>query len=192
MRCAKRPALQPARPRKGFANSGRRLEPGVLSYPIPVPSHAVEVFDAYPSNLPVFPALMTVESNSMEAFVSKPSNKSPKTLRHAKDERPRGRSWNQRASDDDPTLLNEFLKEHREVQEQKATITQLNSRLAKQEATAVEQQKEIKALTASLKEQAALIKKVSDRLELNRPASQVAENNQISRPASREVMGNHR
>ena len=31
-------------------------------------------------------------------------------------------------------LLHEFLKEHREVQEQKATVTQLNSRLAKQEA----------------------------------------------------------
>jgi hypothetical protein len=26
------------------------------------------------------------------------------TLRQAKDERPRGRSWNQRASDDDPTF----------------------------------------------------------------------------------------
>ena len=36
-------------------------------------------------------------------------------------------------------LLNEFLKEHREVQEQKATITQLNSRLAKQEAVIAQQ-----------------------------------------------------
>ena len=59
-------------------------------------------------------------------------------------------------------LLNEFLKEHRKVQEQEARITQLNSTVEKQQATiaqqqkdsqstAAEQQKEIKALTASLK-----------------------------------------
>jgi trimeric autotransporter adhesin len=54
-------------------------------------------------------------------------------------------------------LLNEFLKEHRTVQEQ---------------------QKEIDALKAELKEQKALIQKVSDKVELSRPAPQVAENNQ--------------
>jgi Chaperone of endosialidase len=54
-------------------------------------------------------------------------------------------------------LLNEFLKEHRTVQEQ---------------------QKEIKALAAQLKEQAALLQKVSDRLELTKPAPQMAVNNQ--------------
>ena len=52
-------------------------------------------------------------------------------------------------------LLNEFLKEHRTVQEQ---------------------QKEIDALRAELKEQRALIQKVSDKVELNRPAPQTAEN----------------
>src|ERR1700730_4312843 len=56
-------------------------------------------------------------------------------------------------------LLNEFLKEHRKVQEL--------------EATAAQQQKEIKALTASVKEQAAQIKKVSDRVELKQRAPQV-------------------
>src|SRR5216684_1695995 len=38
-------------------------------------------------------------------------------------------------------LLNEFLKEHRKVQEQEATIAQLKSAVAKQEATAAHQQK---------------------------------------------------
>jgi hypothetical protein len=60
-------------------------------------------------------------------------------------------------------LLNEFLKEHRTVQEQGATIA--------------EQQKEIKALKAELRELASQIQKVSAQLEVRRPAPQVAENN---------------
>jgi Chaperone of endosialidase len=52
-------------------------------------------------------------------------------------------------------LLNEFLKEHRTVQEQ---------------------QKEIDALKAELKEQRALIQKVSAKLDANSPAPQVAVN----------------
>jgi hypothetical protein len=51
-------------------------------------------------------------------------------------------------------LLNEFLKEHREVQEQKATIAELKSALAQQQkdfqASAAHQQKQIDALTAGL------------------------------------------
>jgi uncharacterized coiled-coil protein SlyX len=62
-------------------------------------------------------------------------------------------------------LLNEFLKEHRTVQEQEATIAQLKFAVAKQESTAVQQQKQIEALTAGLQ-------KVSAQLELNRPAPQ--------------------
>jgi Chaperone of endosialidase len=68
-------------------------------------------------------------------------------------------------------LLNEFLKEHREVQEQKATITQLKSSASKQEATIAKQQKQIEALATGLQ-------KVSDRLELNKPARQIVDNNQ--------------
>jgi Chaperone of endosialidase len=49
-------------------------------------------------------------------------------------------------------LLNEFLKEHRIVQQQ---------------------QKEIDALKAELKEQRALIQKVNDKVELNKPAPRV-------------------
>jgi Chaperone of endosialidase len=56
-------------------------------------------------------------------------------------------------------LLNEFLKEHRKVQEQDATI-------AKQE-------KELKTLAAAVKAQAVLIRSVSDRLELGKCAPQV-------------------
>jgi len=61
-------------------------------------------------------------------------------------------------------LLNEFLKVHRKVE--------------KLEATAVEQQKEIKTLTASLKEQALQIQKVSAQLAVSKPAPQMVLNNQ--------------
>jgi hypothetical protein len=45
-------------------------------------------------------------------------------------------------------LLNEFLKEYRIVQEQKATIAQLKSTVEKQEAMKASQQKQIEALAA--------------------------------------------
>jgi hypothetical protein len=61
-------------------------------------------------------------------------------------------------------LLNEFLKEHKTVQEQGATIAELK--------------KEIAALTATVKEQAAQIQKVSAQLEVNKTAPQIVLNNQ--------------
>src|SRR5205814_9948366 len=71
-------------------------------------------------------------------------------------------------------LLNEFLKEHREVQEQKATIARQQKDFR---ATAAQQQEEIQALTASLQEQAAQIQKVSAQLEASKPAPQTVLNN---------------
>jgi uncharacterized coiled-coil protein SlyX len=67
-------------------------------------------------------------------------------------------------------LLNEFLKEHRKVQEQEATITQLKSTDAKQEATIAQQQKQIEALTAGLQ-------KVSAQVEMSRSAPQTVVDN---------------
>ena len=79
-------------------------------------------------------------------------------------------------------LLNEFLKEHRTVQEQETTIAQLKSTVAQQQKesqeTAAQQQKEIQALTASLTEQASQIQKVSAELELQNPPAQTVVNNQ--------------
>jgi DNA repair exonuclease SbcCD ATPase subunit len=71
-------------------------------------------------------------------------------------------------------LLNEFLKEHRKVEEQQATIAGLKSTLARQgknfEVTATQQQKEIQALIASLKKQASQIQKVSAQLAAASPS----------------------
>jgi uncharacterized coiled-coil protein SlyX len=59
-------------------------------------------------------------------------------------------------------LLNEFLKEHRNVAEQQNTIAELK-------ANAAQQQKQIEALTAT-------VRKVSERVELSAPAPQIAAN----------------
>jgi uncharacterized coiled-coil protein SlyX len=59
-------------------------------------------------------------------------------------------------------LLNEFLKEHRKVEEL--------------EVNAAQQQKEIKALATIVKEQAAQIEKVSAQLEASKPTLQVTAN----------------
>ncbi len=66
-------------------------------------------------------------------------------------------------------LLNEFLKEHKKVQEQQASIADLKSTVALQ-------QKEMQVLTAQLKEQAAQIQKVSAQVETSKPAPTVVAN----------------
>jgi hypothetical protein len=73
-------------------------------------------------------------------------------------------------------LLNEFLKEHKKVEEQQATIGQLKSNAARQEATIGELKKDIGVLTAQLKEQATQIQKVSAQVEMSKPAPNVVRN----------------
>jgi hypothetical protein len=65
-------------------------------------------------------------------------------------------------------LLNEFLKEHRKVEEQQASITELRNEL---QANAARQQEQIEALTAGLQ-------KVSAQIELHKPAPQTVLNSQ--------------
>src|SRR5213595_2908865 len=66
-------------------------------------------------------------------------------------------------------LLNEFLKEHRTVQEQEATISELKS-------TVAQQQEGMKVFAATLKEQDSKIQKVTDQLEVSKPATAVVVN----------------
>jgi hypothetical protein len=65
-------------------------------------------------------------------------------------------------------LLNEFLKEHRKVENLKNDF----------QAAVAQQQKEIAALTAIVKEQASQIQKVSAQFEVSKPAPQLVEKNQ--------------
>jgi hypothetical protein len=71
-------------------------------------------------------------------------------------------------------LLNEFLKEHKTVQEQSATMTQQRKDF---EAAIAQQQKQIEALTATVREQAAEIQKVSAELAVSEAAPQTVLNN---------------
>jgi len=66
-------------------------------------------------------------------------------------------------------LLNEFLKEHKRVEGQQATITELKSTVARQ-------QKGMEALTAQLKKQAAQIQKVSAQIQMSKSAPQIVFN----------------
>jgi uncharacterized coiled-coil protein SlyX len=63
-------------------------------------------------------------------------------------------------------LLNEFLKEHGQVQQLKATVAQQQKEIAAQQATAAQQQKQIEALTAGLQ-------KVTAELQTHKPASRL-------------------
>ena len=92
----------------------------------------------------------------------------------ARDEQ--GKTYTVRYEAVNAMLLNEFLKEHRKVQEQQATIVELKSNDTKQEATIAQQQNEIKALAVSLKEQASQIRKVSEELAMSKPAPRLADN----------------
>jgi hypothetical protein len=65
-------------------------------------------------------------------------------------------------------LLNEFLKEHRKVEELEATVAQQQKDF---QATAAHQQKQIEALTAGLQ-------KVSAQVEMSKPVAQMVVNNQ--------------
>ena len=80
-------------------------------------------------------------------------------------------------------LLNEFLKEHRKVEEQQARIGRLEATAAKQEAiiaelksTVAKQEKGLQTVTARLEQEAAQIQKVSAQIEASQTAPQVVNN----------------
>jgi uncharacterized coiled-coil protein SlyX len=75
-------------------------------------------------------------------------------------------------------LLNEFLKEHRKVEEQGCKLQGQEATISQLKSTVAQQQKGMEALAASLKEQAAQIQKVSAQLELSKPAPQMLADNQ--------------
>jgi len=73
-----------------------------------------------------------------------------------------GKPYSVRYDQVNAMLLNEFLKSHKTMQEQGATITELK--------------REIASLATTVKEQAAQIQKVSAHLEMTKPAPQIAGN----------------
>jgi hypothetical protein len=71
-------------------------------------------------------------------------------------------------------LLNEFLKEHRRVQDQGAAITTLDSKIKRQEAIIARQKTEIRTVMARLNEQAVQIQEISAQVELNKRGMKLA------------------
>jgi uncharacterized protein YgiM (DUF1202 family) len=67
-------------------------------------------------------------------------------------------------------VLNELLKEHRQVQEKRRKLEAQDRKMREQEAMIAKQQKQIEALATGLQ-------KVSDRLDVSEPAPQLVVNN---------------
>ena len=84
-----------------------------------------------------------------------------------------GKAYSVRYEQVNAMLLNEFLKEHRKVEEQVAKITELKRDFQMVNAR---QEKEIQVLSAQLKEQSARIAKVSAQLEIAKPATKLVGN----------------
>ena len=70
-------------------------------------------------------------------------------------------------------LLNEFLKEHRKGARAESDYCATAKDF---QLTIAQEQKEMKAPTASLKEQASQIQRVSDQLKMSKTAPPVVEN----------------
>jgi len=93
-----------------------------------------------------------------------------------------GKAYSVRYEQINAMLLNEFLKEHRKVEEQAASIAGLKSAAAKQEtsiadfkSTIARQQTGMEALTAYVKAQAAEIQRVSAQMEPSKAVQPVAK-----------------
>ena len=74
-------------------------------------------------------------------------------------------------------LLNEFLKEHRKVEDQNGTLQDQARKIEEQEATIVQLKNEMETLVARLKEQDAKIQKVSAQVEISSRGPQTASTN---------------
>ena len=67
-------------------------------------------------------------------------------------------------------LLNEFLKEHRKVEQQDRKLQEQETTIARLEFTIAEQHEGMETFIAQLKDQAAQIQKVSDQLAAASPS----------------------
>ena len=88
-----------------------------------------------------------------------------------------GKPYSVRYDQVNAMLLNEFLKEHRMIDEQNRKTLEQEATFAKLKSTVAQQQKGMEILTTQLKEQAAQIQKVNAQFEVNKPAPQVVLNN---------------
>jgi hypothetical protein len=93
-----------------------------------------------------------------------------------------GRPYSVRYDQVNAMLLNEFLKEHRKVEDQQAAIAELRSVVARQQtefrAAIAKQRTEMQNVVARLERQDAEIQRVNDRIEMTKTAHQTVANNE--------------
>ena len=75
-------------------------------------------------------------------------------------------------------LLNEFLKEHRRVQEQNRKIQQQEVTITELKSTVSQQQKGLQAVALRLEKQESLIEKVSAQIQTDKSAPRTVLNDQ--------------
>ena len=75
-------------------------------------------------------------------------------------------------------LLNEFLKEHRKVEEQKSIIQEQQATISELKSAVARQQSGLEALAAHLREQDSKIQRVSAQFELGKPELRAVLNDQ--------------
>ena len=71
-------------------------------------------------------------------------------------------------------LLNEFLKEHKIVEEQNRKLENQDTKIQRQESVIAELKKDVETLVARIEEQASVIERVSEQIEANKAAPQFA------------------
>jgi predicted RNase H-like nuclease (RuvC/YqgF family) len=71
-------------------------------------------------------------------------------------------------------LLNEFLKEHEKVEEQTRKLKNQDARIQQQESIIAKLKADVETLIARVAEQNSKIQRVSDEVELNKAAPQLA------------------
>ena len=88
-----------------------------------------------------------------------------------------GKPYSVRYDQVNAMLLNEFLKAHRKVEQQEATIAQLKADGTTQQALISDLKKRLETVVARLEEQNSKIERVNDRLGLRQPGPQLAVSN---------------
>jgi hypothetical protein len=89
-----------------------------------------------------------------------------------------GKTYSVRYDQVNAMLLNEFLKEHKAFLEEQQKVKEQDRKMREQEATIAQLKKEMDAVVVHAKEQDAKIQKVSDQVQLSRPAPRLAGNAQ--------------
>src|SRR6202040_1200546 len=87
-----------------------------------------------------------------------------------------GKPYSVRYDQVNAMLLNEFLKEHKTVEEQQSKVENQQATIAELKSTVAQQQKGMEILTAQLKDQASQIQKVSAQVEINKAGLEVTSN----------------